>query len=67
MNQGTLIASVVLGAIGVGYLVYGRRQRRVAPFLAGLGLCAVPYAFDSVLALLASAAALLALPFVLRF
>ena len=39
----TLIFSVVFGSIGVGYFVYGKKQKRTIPLLAGTGLCAFPY------------------------
>ena len=39
----TLIFSVLFGSIGVGYFIYGKKQQRLVPLLAGVGLCALPY------------------------
>lgn len=38
-----LIFSVLFGSIGVGYFIYGKKQQRLIPLLAGIGLCALPY------------------------
>ena len=42
-------ASLVWGSIGVGYCIYGRKQRSVVPFVGGVALIAVSYLVDSVL------------------
>ena len=61
-----LLWGVLFGSIGIGYLIYGRRQRLLMPFLAGLGLMGFPYFVDGTLALVAIGVALIALPFVVR-
>ncbi len=57
---------VLFGAIGSGYLVYGKKQRRAVAFLAGIGLCVVPYFFDSILLLVLFGIVLMALPWLIR-
>jgi len=47
MDEAWLIWSVLFGGIGLGMLVYGRRQKRMVPFGAGLVLMGAPYFFDS--------------------
>lgn len=44
-----LFASLLWGSIGVGYFIYGRKQRELAPFLGGLALIAVSYLVGSAL------------------
>jgi hypothetical protein len=64
---GSLIISLVAGAIGVAYLVYGRRQKRFVPLIAGVLLCTCPYFIDSLLWLCVAVALLLVAPFVINF
>jgi hypothetical protein len=42
-----LLIGIFTGALGMAYIVYGRRQARYAPLLSGLGLCAYSYFVDS--------------------
>ena len=64
---GSLVASVVAGAIGVGYIMYGRRQTRFAPVIAGVLLCVYPYFTDSLLWLSVIGVALAIAPFLIDF
>jgi hypothetical protein len=64
---GNLFFGVVAGAIGVGYLVYGRRQRKLVPVIAGVLLCVYPYFVDSGLWLGVVGALLVAVPFVVDY
>lgn len=60
----TLIVGLLAGALGAGYFVYGRRQAKVVPMLAGALLCVYPYFVDGTLLLVVIGAALAAAPFV---
>jgi hypothetical protein len=63
----TLVIGILTGALGVAYIVYGRRQTKFAPVFAGVLLCAYPYFIDSVVWLCVVGALLLAAPFVFDF
>jgi hypothetical protein len=63
----TLVLGILTGALGVAYIVYGRRQTKFVPVIAGVLLCAYPYFIDSVLWLCVVGALLLAAPFVIDF
>jgi hypothetical protein len=65
-NEASIVWSVVFGAIGVGFFMYGRRQRRVIPFVSGIGLMVVPYFVESATAMVAICVALMALPYFIR-
>ena len=67
MTPATLAIGILAGAIGVGYFIYGKRQTKFVPLIAGMALCVYPYFVDSVLALVAIGAVLLAAPFVIDF
>ena len=63
----SLIAGVIAGAIGMGYFIYGKRQAKLTPLLAGVLLCVYPYFTDSVLWLSVIGLALVAAPFLIDF
>ena len=67
MSPASLAIGILTGAIGLAYFIYGKRQARFAPLLAGLALCTYPYFVDSVPWSLAIGAALAAAPFFLDF
>ena len=63
----SLFLIMLLSAIGTGFIVYGKKQRRGVAFLCGIVLCVYPYFVDSVFILLLIAAVLIAVPFVVRY
>ena len=67
MTPTTLAIALLTSAIGVAYFIYGKRQVRYAPLLAGLMLCVYPYFVDSVTWLVVIGVALVAAPFLLDF
>jgi hypothetical protein len=60
-----LIVGVIAGAIGMGYFIYGKRQTKIVPMVAGVLLCIYPYFLDSLLWLSLIGAVLVAAPFVI--
>jgi hypothetical protein len=42
----TLFFSFVMSAVGMAYIVYGRRQQKFAPLIAGIALCLYTYFVD---------------------
>jgi hypothetical protein len=64
---GNLVFGIVAGAIGVAYIVYGSRQTKLVPVIAGVLLCIYPYFVESWLWLGVVGALLLAAPFVIDF
>lgn len=56
----------MFGAIGLGFFVYGRRQRAVVPLLSGLALMLFPYFVANAIALVAIGAVLMAVPYFIR-
>ena len=55
----SLFASVVISAIGFGLFLYGKRAQRLPHLLTGLALMVFPYFVESVVWMIAIAAALL--------
>lgn len=54
---------MIAGAFGVGYFMYGKKQQKLVPMLAGVGLCVYPYFTENLILLISIGAALLAVPF----
>jgi hypothetical protein len=64
---GSLFLGIVAGAVGMAYIVYGRRQAKFSAVIAGVLLCAYPYFVDSALWTVVVGAVLVAAPFVIDF
>ena len=62
-----LFAGMIVSTIGVGYLMYGRRQAKFVPLIAGIGLCVYPYFVDNWLWLALIGVPLLIAPFLIDF
>ncbi len=62
-----LVIGIITGAFGMAYVVYGRRQNRIVPVVAGVLLCIYPWFTDNLFALCGIGALLLAAPFFTDF
>ena len=62
----TLFLGVLFGSIGLGFFIYGRKQRKVVPLLCGIVLMIVPYFIPNNLLLFLIGALLVALPYFIR-
>lgn len=60
-----LYFSIVASALGMAYIVYGRRQAKIVPVIAGVLLCLYTYFVDGWLWLCILGAALALAPFIL--
>jgi hypothetical protein len=58
---------MLAGVFGVAYFVYGKRQTKLTPMIAGVLLCIYPYFFESVVWLTVVGILLLAAPFVIDY
>jgi hypothetical protein len=61
----TLYFSIVTSALGLAYILYGRRQSKIVPVVAGVLLCFYTYFVDGWLWLCVVGAALALAPFIL--
>ena len=61
-----LLWGLVFASIGLGYFIYGKKQRAVVPLLCGLALMVFPYFVSNVLILVGIGAGLAAIPYFLR-
>ena len=63
----SLFIGILTGAIGMGYFIYGKRQAKYAPMIAGVLLCVYPYFTESLLWLSVIGVVLLVAPFLIDF
>jgi hypothetical protein len=57
---------LLFGSIGLGFLIYGKKQRAVVPLVCGMALMVFPYFVSNVMLLVGMGALLIALPYFLR-
>jgi hypothetical protein len=62
-----LVWAMLFGSIGVGFFMYGKKQKMVMPLLTGMALCIFPYFISNVYFLVIVGVALLTLPYFFRF
>ncbi len=48
-NSSSLFASLIWGSIGLGFAIYGKRQKAAAPLLGGILLMGISYFVSSAL------------------
>jgi len=66
MNTSLLLWSLLFSSVGLGFFIYGKRQKAVVPLFCGLGLMIYPYFVSSSILLVAIGIALMALPYFVR-
>ena len=67
MSTASILIGILTGAVGFGYFIYGKRQARFVPLVAGMLLCVYPYFLSSVAWMLVIGAMLVAAPFFIDF
>ena len=63
----SLLLGVMFGSIGMGYIVYGRKQHKGIALLSGIVLCVLPYFVPNVFLLIIIGIVLMAFPFFFRY
>ncbi|MEZ5704216.1 MAG: hypothetical protein R3E56_02065 [Burkholderiaceae bacterium] len=66
MSTALLFWGLLFGSVGMGFFVYGRKQRATVPLFCGIALMVVPYAIANPWLLVAVGIALVATPYFLR-
>ena len=62
----TLMMGVLFGSIGLGFFVYGKKQKAVIPFVSGIGLMALPYFISNLYILILVCIGLIILPYFVK-
>lgn len=66
MSESWLLWGLLFGSIGLGFLIYGRRQQALMPFISGIGLIVFPYFVADTLWLLLIGTGLVVLPLLVK-
>lgn len=66
MDAGLLLWGLLFSSIGLGFFLYGRKQRSAVPLVCGLVLMIYPYFIPNVIALVAIGVVLTAVPYFLK-
>ena len=66
MSEATLWWGLLFSSIGLGFFLYGKKQRSPIPMVCGLALMIYPYFIGNTLLLVAIGIALIAIPYFVR-
>jgi hypothetical protein len=66
LNTSSLLWGVLFGSIGLGFVIYGRKERAVVPLVCGLALMVFPYFVTNSVLLVVIGVALMTIPYFLR-
>ncbi|HVY24175.1 MAG TPA: hypothetical protein VG962_12555 [Steroidobacteraceae bacterium] len=66
MNTASLLWGLLFSSIGIGYALYGKKQRAVVPLMSGLVLMFYSYFISNVVLMVIIGAVLTAIPYFIR-
>ena len=66
MNASVLLWGLLFSSIGLGFFLYGKKQRAVVPLVCGLALMIYPYFIPNVIAVVVIGVVLTAVPYFFR-
>ena len=66
MDQALLLWGLLFSAIGMGFFLYGRKQKRAVPLVCGIVLMVYPYFVPSTIWLVVIGVVLCAVPYFVR-
>jgi hypothetical protein len=66
LSTSLLVWGLLFGSVGLGFFVYGRKQKVVVPLICGLVLMVFPYFISNTILLVAIGVTLIVLPYFVR-
>lgn len=66
MNESWLLWGLLFGSVGLGFFMYGKKQKAVVPLVCGLGLMIFPYFVSNTILLVVIGVVLIATPYFVR-
>ena len=66
MNTASLLWGILFGSIGLGFFVYGKKQKAVVPLVCGLALMVIPYFISNAIVLACVGVVLAVIPYFVR-
>ncbi|NOQ88755.1 MAG: hypothetical protein GQ550_07510 [Gammaproteobacteria bacterium] len=65
-SESILIWGMVFGSIGLGFFIYGKKQKKIVPLVIGLALFVFPYFIADITMLMIVGAILVLMPYFVR-
>jgi len=65
-SSAQIMWGMLFGAIGLGFFIYGKRQRAIVPFVVGVALFIFPYFISNIYLLVLVGVLLVAIPYFIR-
>ena len=66
LSESWILWGLLFGSFGLGFFVYGKKQKAVVPLVCGLALMIFPYFISSAIPLVAIGVTLIAVPYFVR-
>ncbi|MEG0482236.1 MAG: amino acid transport protein [Acinetobacter sp.] len=66
MNSTQLLLGVLFGSIGLGYFIYGKKQKIIVPFVVGILLMTYSYFVENTMLLVGIGSFLTIVPYFIR-
>lgn len=66
MNTAPLFLGLIFSSIGLGYFIYGKRQRMNMPFICGITLMFFPYFIENTMIMSVCGIILSVIPWLIR-
>jgi len=66
LNEAWLLWGLLFSSVGLGFFLYGKKQRAVVPLVCGLVLMIFPYFISNTILLVAIGIVLTAIPYFVR-
>ena len=66
MSESWLLWGLLFGSIGLGFFLYGKKQKAVVPLVCGLTLMIFPYFISNTILLVAIGVMLIVVPYFVR-
>ncbi len=65
-DTSVLVWGTLFGGIGIGFFIYGKKQKNPVAYFTGISLFVIPYFITDTLFLIAACVAVIALPFFVK-
>ena len=66
MSTSSILWGLLFGSVGLGFFVYGRRQKAVVPLACGVALMIFPYFISGTILAVVVGTVLIAIPYFIR-
>jgi hypothetical protein len=66
MTVSAIVWGLLFGSIGVGFFIYGKKQRAPVPLICGIALMVFPYFISNIVALVGVGIVLVCIPYFVR-